>query len=228
MLIQQGISVQILSLTEGFRSIRATAEDAAENSSGYSDILTLNIDTTVPVVSTIDLAAADDSGTSNSDNITNKTTGLTFSGAISEESTVTIYDSSTAKGTDATSGGNYSLDISLAEGIRTVRARAVDYAGNVSGYLDLEVTIDRTPPSPTNISVNPHITSNQPAFTWTPGSGAVRYRYSWNNSAPWNSITTTSLTPLLPATGTYTLYVQHGDDAGELVDIIRNRNNYLL
>jgi|GEM_PF-2282518 len=109
------------------------------------------IDTAAPVApSTPDLAAADDTGTSDSDNITRNTTGLTFSGTAEANSTVTLYDGATSKGTITATGGNWSLDISLAEGVHSVTATATDAAGNVSAASGaLSVTVDTTGPAVT-------------------------------------------------------------------------------
>ena len=111
----------------------------------------LVIDTTAPAAPSVpDLAAVDDTGTSNTDNITNLTTGLTFSGTAEANSTVTLYDGATSKGTATATGGNWSLDISLAAGVHSLTATATDAAGNVSAASGaLSVTVDTTGPTVT-------------------------------------------------------------------------------
>ena len=208
-----------ISLSEGSnKNIRARATDAAGNISGYSSSLYVTVDTTVPSApSTPNLAAADDHGTSNTDNETNQTSGLTFSGTAEAGATVTIYEASTARGTCTATGGNYSDDISLSAGSnKNIRARATDTAGNQSGYsAGLSVTIDTTAPgTPSGVSGEEHATSLRPTWTWNPVSGAARYRCKIN-SASWTTKSGTSYqSPNNLFSGYYNFYVQAGDTAG--------------
>ncbi len=75
-------SKTVSALSDGVHSITAKATDASNNTSVPSDALSVTIDTAAPTVSEPDLDAASDSGSSNSDNITNDTTP-TFSGTAS-------------------------------------------------------------------------------------------------------------------------------------------------
>ncbi|MGE0097565.1 MAG: beta strand repeat-containing protein [Hydrogenophaga sp.] len=88
-----------------------------------------------------DLAAEDDSGVSDTDNITTYTTGLSFSGTAQEGVTVSLFvdvnnngvmNMGELLGTGVATGGNYSIDTSLALGSHKVRAIAIDLEGNVS------------------------------------------------------------------------------------------------
>ncbi|MGE0100545.1 MAG: Ig-like domain-containing protein, partial [Hydrogenophaga sp.] len=99
-------------------------------------------DTTPPTPpSAPDLAAEDDSGTSDTDDITVYTTGLNFSGTAEAGATVQLFvdldedgvmDEGEELGTGVATGGTYSIDTSLALGSHKVRAIATDLAGNVS------------------------------------------------------------------------------------------------
>ncbi|MCB2077841.1 MAG: choice-of-anchor I family protein [Novosphingobium sp.] len=107
-------------------------------------------DTTAPDAPTgLDLDAADDTGASDSDNVTNKTSGLTISGSAEADSTVELFDGEASLGT-ATAGSNgaFTLDVSLSEGSHSLTARATDAAGNESASSStLEITIDATAPA---------------------------------------------------------------------------------
>ena len=93
------------------------------------------------------MLAASDSGSLNTDNITNVAAG-TYTGTAEAGSTVTIYDTdgTTVLGTGTATGGNYSIVTSaLSSGAHALTAKATDAAGNVSvASGSLSVTIDTT------------------------------------------------------------------------------------
>ncbi|WP_212488921.1 DUF5801 repeats-in-toxin domain-containing protein [Bradyrhizobium liaoningense] len=104
----------------------------------------------------LDLASADDSG-NNSDNVTNHTTGLTISGAAENGTTVTLYDDANNNGTQdsgeatlgsgSVSGGTFSIDVALSEGVHHVRGFETDGSSNVSpSSSKLDITVDTTAP----------------------------------------------------------------------------------
>jgi len=98
----------------------------------------------------LDLAEEDDTGESNSDNLTNKTNDLTISGTAETGSTVTIYatDGITALNTGTATSGNFSIDVSLVEGSHSLTAKTADAAGNVSvASSALAITVDTTAPT---------------------------------------------------------------------------------
>lgn len=115
-------------------------------------------DTIAPVApSGLDLAAADDSGTSDSDNITNKTTELTVTGTAEAGAKVELFTGATSLGTaTATAAGTFSIDITLAAGTHSLAALATDTAGNVSVLSTrMSVTVDTTgPDAPTNVDLD--------------------------------------------------------------------------
>lgn len=128
----------------GEHTITAKASDAAGNVSVASNALIIVTDPNAPAVPTaLDLAADDDTGASNTDNLTSKTSGLTISGNAEAGSTVELFDGSTSLGTIvADSNSLFTLDISLAAGLHQITAKATDVAGNVSGAsTSLQITV---------------------------------------------------------------------------------------
>ena len=137
----------------------------------------------------VDLASSDDTaGESNSDNITSKSSGLTFSWPTATDSPGTGVNRYEWR--VGTSGAwnnrdlNTSVDISAGEGTQTFYVRAVDNSGNPSSAKSLSFTVDTTKPNvPTLSSTQPpyEITDTTPYFNWSgsdnsEGSGIWRYR----------------------------------------------------
>jgi len=129
-------------LAAGSHTARATATDAAGNTSPTSNTNTFTIDTTAPsapVVST----PANASVTSNNRPV--------ISGTAEANSTVTVFVDGSAIGTTTTNAsGAWSLTpgTALATGTHTVRANATDAAGNVSVDSNTNTfTVDTTPPA---------------------------------------------------------------------------------
>ncbi len=143
-----------VTLTEGSHSIRARATDAAGNQGTLSAPYTLVVDTTAPAAPTsLLLAAADDTGTSSTDGITNKTSALTITGSTIASAVVELFDGTTSLGkTTADATGKFTLDVSLAEGTHAITARATDVAGNQSeASLALPIVVDTTAPLPPSL-----------------------------------------------------------------------------
>ena len=135
-------------LADGTHSLTATATDPSGNTSPASTPLAVTIDTTAPALPTIDLAAASDSGQSDSDDLT-AATALTLSGTAEAGTTVEVFDGAASLGTTvADGGGAWSLLAgSLAEGSHTLTARATDTAGNTSpASAGLAIEIDTSAP----------------------------------------------------------------------------------
>ncbi|WP_246337114.1 Ig-like domain-containing protein, partial [Sphingorhabdus rigui] len=114
-------------------------------------------DTTPPTApSGLDLAAADDSGSNNADDVTNQTSALTITGQAEANARVELFDGTTSLGTTtANASGAFSLDVTLAAGARSITAKATDAAGNVGvASAALVVTVDTTPPAaPTGLDL---------------------------------------------------------------------------
>ncbi|SMH61874.1 Ig-like domain-containing protein [Azospirillum agricola] len=135
----------------GAHTLTARGTDAAGNTSALSSAIVITIDTVAPNAPTgVTLASASDSGSSNTDRVTN-VTAPTLSGTAEANSTVTLYSGATAVGT-ATANGTGAWTItaaSLADGVNTLTAKAVDDAGNTSAASSpLTVTIDTVQAAP--------------------------------------------------------------------------------
>lgn len=136
-------------LAEGTRAVAARAVDLAGNPGATSGALSVIVDITPPILSTpIDLAAGSDSGTLNTDNITNITT-LSLSGTAPVGSVVRVYHQAVevtsfvnpAAVWDHTTG-------TLVQGNHAFTFTAQDPAGNVSvPSPTLNVVIDTTSPA---------------------------------------------------------------------------------
>ncbi len=150
----EGTFTKDVSLESGEHSITAKATDKAGNASAASTAIKVTVDTTAPDVATVlNLANEDDTGASNTDNVTTKTSGLTINGLAEVGAKVELFDGTTSLGT-ATVGtsGIFALDISLADGTHSITAKVTDVAGNTSNASDpLVITVDTSviPAAPT-------------------------------------------------------------------------------
>ena len=148
-----------LDLAIGIHVLTARATDAAGNVSAPSASLQIAIDQNPPTAATnLDLAAADDSGVSSSDNITNIGTGLTITGNTDPAATVELFSGTTSLGTALANGaGLFTLDVTLAEGVHSITAVARDLVGNRAAASEaLVITVDRTLPAiPTGLDLSP-------------------------------------------------------------------------
>ncbi|WP_157263014.1 beta strand repeat-containing protein [Pedobacter steynii] len=164
----------------------ATYTDAAGNDGGAGTTPALTFDTQSPnAPSAPVLAAASDSGISNSDNITNVTTPV-FTGTAEPGSTVTLYDTdgTTVIGTGIATGGNWSITAStLTPGTHTITAKATDAVGNESpASAGLAVTIDTTAPTLAITSDVPQLKSGETAnitFTFSEDPGTT---FAWDGT----------------------------------------------
>jgi hypothetical protein len=143
-------SITSTTLAQGVHNITAKATDLSGNTGAASGVLHVTIDTTAPAApGKPDLAAASDSGSSNTDNIT-KVTAPVFTGTAEANSTLALFDGATAVGSGkASAAGVWSITSgALGVGTHTITAKATDQAGNVgvaSGALS--VTIDTSAPA---------------------------------------------------------------------------------
>jgi hypothetical protein len=159
--------------------VDAAGNPATITAASVVDNANFLVDTTAPAAPTgLDLAAADDTGTSSIDNITKNTSALTISGSGENGATVTLFDDANNNGaqdngeatlgTATVSSGAFSTDISLAAGTHHVGAFQTDAGGNVSaGAARLDITVDTTPPTVTSITRQVPTTSPTNADTVT-------------------------------------------------------------
>lgn len=135
-----------------------TPKDTAGNPMTATNIPSNNIsgiviDTTAPSQPTLDLSATDDTGKFDTDGITNKTSGLTITGAAEVGATIQLYKDGIAI-SNATAivnnTGVFSIDIDLANSATShnITAKATDAAGNTSSASSpsLSITVDTTDP----------------------------------------------------------------------------------
>src|SRR6185437_13275161 len=135
-----------VSLVEGDNSFSATATDAAGNTSS-AGTLSVKLDDIAPTAPVLTLVAADDTGSSNADDLTNKST-VHISVAAEAGSTVHLDDGTVAGQTATADGsGHASFTVSLVEGGNSFSATATDAAGNTSSAGTLSVTLDNIAPA---------------------------------------------------------------------------------
>lgn len=143
-------TITAASLADGVNTLTVKATDDAGNTSAASSPLTVTIDTTQAAPGTPVLGAAYDSGTSSTDGVT-KTVNPTITGTGEAGSVVTLYDGGVSYGSTTVNGlGVWSIGTgTLAPGMRTLTASAVDSAGNSSvASAGLVITIDTTAAAP--------------------------------------------------------------------------------
>jgi CSLREA domain-containing protein len=129
-------------LSDGTHTAKATAADAAGNTSPDSNTNSFTVDTTAPAAPVV-LTPADGSSTNNNRPI--------LSGTAEPGSTVTVYlDGSVAGTTTANGSGSWSYTptAALPDGPHTVKATASDAAGNTGPDSNTNsFTVDTTAPA---------------------------------------------------------------------------------
>ncbi|WP_221031773.1 YDG domain-containing protein [Actomonas aquatica] len=146
--------------TDNVYVLEVTASRAAPLSDTHTQTISVTVtdvdDTAPDAPSDLALTAASDSGTSDTDRITNDTTP-TFTGTAEAGSTVRLYDTdgTTELGSATATDGTWSITASaLTDGIHTVSATATDAAGNTSDASSgLSLTIDTAGPTISNLSL---------------------------------------------------------------------------
>ena len=136
------------SLSAGSYAITVQATDTAGNAGAASSALGLTVDQTAPTtLAPPDLLAASDSGSSNTDNITNAATQQ-LSGSATAGDTVSILVGGVTVTTVTAAGGSWSYSASLSAGSYAITVSATDTAGNVGGTSSaLGLTVDTTAPT---------------------------------------------------------------------------------
>ena len=222
------------SLVAGTYSVRVQTSDGAGGS--YQKTLSITVaDNVAPAVpSAPDLAAASDSGSSNTDNLTNITTP-TITGTAEAGSTVKLYDGATQVGSGMADGlGNWSITSSvLSEGSHTLTAKATDAANNTSGAsTGLNLTIDTTvpvaPSAPDLTTASDSGSSNTdnltktttPTFTGTAEANSTVRLYDTDGITELGTATATggvwSITASSLSEGSHTLTAKATDAAGNV------------
>lgn len=144
--------VTVEPLADGTYTITAVVEDQAGNISAPSapmagGPLVVDSGSSAPQRPTIDLLSADDTGRSDQDNVTNKTT-LRFRVSAEIGTTVVIKDGNTVIDTWVQVAAFDERSLNLAEGPHPLSAESTDTAGNRSQQSqELLVVVDATAPA---------------------------------------------------------------------------------
>ena len=232
-------SVNSIALTDNTNySFTAKATDAAGNISTASTALAFHDDQTAPTGGTPDLVAGSDSGSSNTDNLTN-VTSPTFTVALN--STVAAGDTvqlllggsalahnvlHTITAADVTAG-SVSLAVTAgdlgADGAKSISAKFTDTAGNTSTTSALAVTLDTTAPvvsesltTDTGSSASDKITASD-ALTGSGDANAVvtiKEGSTTLGTTTANASGVWSFTPNGLADGVHTIVASETDAAG--------------
>ena len=153
-----GAFTKDVDLAAGPHAITARATDLAGNVSEPATPIVVQVDTTAPSApNTLVLATADDTGSSQTDGVTNRTSALTITGRADAGSVVELFDGTTSLGTaTAAADGSFTRDISLTEGIHQITARSTDTAGNAGAVSTaIQITVDVTLPlAPTGLDLS--------------------------------------------------------------------------
>ncbi|MBF0124899.1 MAG: hypothetical protein HQL60_06160, partial [Magnetococcales bacterium] len=154
----------LATLTAGSHAVVASQSDLAGNVSKGSVAVNVVVDTDAPAAPTkLDLAAADDSGSNKSDNITARASDLTISGSGEKGLRLYLFDGDTTDigsalaTTTVSSSGQWSIDIAaLTVDKHAIRAVQSDLAGNLSPAstaLELEIIVSEPPKPPTALAL---------------------------------------------------------------------------
>ncbi|CAA6800676.1 MAG: Unknown protein, partial [uncultured Campylobacterales bacterium] len=145
-------------LSDGNHTVTATITDITGPTNTETVTTTVLIDTTPPVApATPDLLDASDTGTSNTDNITNDNTGDFNLSCSPNGDTITLYlNGSADSNSTCTAGVATFTNIPLVEGDNNITATQTDIAGNESPQSPvLVVSLDTTDPiAPTTTTIN--------------------------------------------------------------------------
>ena len=224
----------------------ATIRDAAGNDAvltlpvpGATGSLSANkdivIDTAVAAPNTPDLQASSDTGTLNTDNITDITTPTFDIAGVESGATVALTFTPIGGGEAIVvqalvAAGQSTCTITvtppLSPGVYTVTARQTDLAGNISiasAALAPSLVVDTTAPIAPVVGGTTPTYDATPTWSWTSGGGGDgTYRYKLDDSDLSSGATTTAATSFMPETdlaeGAHVLYVQESDAAGNWSD----------
>ena len=172
---------------DGLKSISAQFSDAAGNTSTTA-ALSITLDTTAPTGGTPDLVAASDSGTSNTDNVTN-VTAPTFTVALGATAvagdTIQLLLAGAALAhpvthvitADDVIAGSVSLSVTAgdlgADGTKSITAQFSDTAGNTSTTSALSITLDTLAPAAPILALGTGVANGATAAEATAAGGVV-------------------------------------------------------
>jgi Ca2+-binding RTX toxin-like protein len=197
-------------LGDGDYDVTATAEDAAGNVSSPSNTVSTTIDTTLPIVPTIE-----------GDALTNDATP-TLSGESEPGVTIEIFDGNTLVGTttaDGTGEWTFTFGDELPDGEYTFGVVARDAGGNESASVaPLAMVIDTTAPVAPTLTGETATNDTTPTFSGTAEPGTTLEVFDRNTSLGTTTVDgqgNWEFTPTTPlAEGEYDISAQATDAAG--------------
>jgi large repetitive protein len=219
-------------------AVQVRQTDTAGNvSTVASSTSSWTIDTTLPSAPSLALTA--DTGSSNTDGLTNNT-GVTVSGV---EAGATWQYSTDSGSTWSTAQAAASTTFSLAEGTYAsgaVQVRQTDTAGNVSTVASSTSswTIDSTLPSTPSLALTAdtgssntdNITSNNSVTVSGVETGAT-WQYSTNSGSTWSSAQAAATTSFALADGSYAsgaVQVRQTDTAGNVSTVASSTSSWTI
>ncbi|HWL38497.1 MAG TPA: Ig-like domain-containing protein [Frankiaceae bacterium] len=188
-------------------------------------------------VSAPDLLAADDSGASNTDDITNDTTPR-FTGTATAGATVNLYDGAnpTAIGTQVLGAGvtSYSIQVSaLTGGAHSITAVATVGANNSAPSSALAVTIDTTAPTASDIQTGTGTTAgkidanDEVRFTFSEAVDPTSVSTGWTGTSVGVTVTFRNSNSSVASQRIQTIVVTTGGAAVNLVGQVGWNQSYM-
>ena len=137
-------------LADGSHSISTRIKDRAFNLGSLSNSIVVTINSAIPATPTIAISNESDSGTSNTDRLSNSVSP-TLTGTATSGTTVKVYIGGVYAGSVLPVNGNWSWTVSpplVNDGSYSFTALIEDSAGNESGFTaPVSLTLDKTSPS---------------------------------------------------------------------------------
>ncbi|MBD2156189.1 Ig-like domain-containing protein [Leptolyngbya sp. FACHB-16] len=197
---------------QGSNTVLVRQVDVAGNNS-TSTTFTFTFDNVAPTASTLGLAL--DSGSSNSDGVTNS--GVVNVSGL-EAGSIREYSINNGQTWTAFSGAGFTLS---ADGAKSVIVRQTDLAGNISTSNPFNFTLDTTAPGAAALSLaldsgssnSDRITNSSVVNVSGLEAGSIR-EYSTNNGQTWTAFSGTSFT--LGGDGAKSVIVRQTDLAGNI------------
>jgi hypothetical protein len=231
-------SITSSTLSEGNHTLTVKATDTAGNTSVASSSLAVTIDRTAPTTTIASKIFSADTGSSNTDFITN-TPAQTISGTLSanlaagEVVYVSLDNGSTwAAATTSVGSNTWSLAGQTLSASNTLKIKVTDAAGNDGAVSSQAYTLDTTAPSApstpdmtsasdTGSSNTDNITSNTtPTFTGTAEAGSTVTLYDTDGTTVLGTATATggnwSITSSALSSGNHTMTAKVTDAAGNV------------
>ncbi|PTL79951.1 Ig-like domain-containing protein [Vitiosangium sp. GDMCC 1.1324] len=198
-------------LADGAHQVKATATDAAGNTSAESNVRNFIVDTVAPVAPVV---SAPTEGT------TVKTPTPVISGTAEAGSTVTVIIDGVAVGTvtaDGSGNWSYTPTTGLGDGPHTVKATATDAAGNTSPESAARnFSVDTGAPDTSFAATPPSLSNSSSAtFDFSSNETGVTYECRLDGATTFTACTDPQTFTGL-ADGSHTLNVRARDAAGNV------------